>query len=632
MIFHKNSCKPVIRAACALLLAAGLVAFPQLPARADTTITVDTFTDGPDSNTADGICWDGVDGCSLRAAIQQAFGTSTALNPVKILFGSSISGGTITLQAAYGLIDISGSYITVDGGTNNITISGASLSAGQSIFQISGSHNLLENLSISGSKWDGVQMGDFSGTGEGNANNLNGLYIFGSAASGVYISGSSSGGGSGNNIYNSRIGANASSNLCATQVNNALYGVVIKNGADNSMMVNNRIVCSGYDGIYIEGPGSNNIQIWGDFIGAYGANYASGNGGSGIWDHQNTNILIQNSVISRNSSYGILLDGTTGGEVNGNMIGTNEAGSSAYPNGRDGILITNASSNINIGSPTDISKRNIISGNSWCGITIEGGSTHNHLDGNYIGLGDNGTTAIPNGYAGVAVFNSNANYISSNGTVTAAQFISANTREGIYTSNVGAVWVNAMTYIGVAADLISARGNGLEGIKLDDNTTNGRIYPGKVMYNGLAGIAVVGDSSTGNDIVPVISAYNGGLAIDLGNDGFTSNGSHTPPPGPENWMEYPTVNMMGGDGFSGIACANCFVDIYRAIGTPNASGGGGTKILSVMASADGDFNFTFPYGVQAITMKACSLTYNCSEFSPKVNNPHRYLFLPLVKK
>lgn len=81
---------------------------------------VNVVTDGPDSNHFDGTCYDGVAGCTLRAALDQAGhdgGTTT------ITFSSSIAGSTIDL-ISYGPILWDGSNITVDGGSNNITISG----------------------------------------------------------------------------------------------------------------------------------------------------------------------------------------------------------------------------------------------------------------------------------------------------------------------------------------------------------------------------------------------------------------------------------------------------------------------------------------------------------------------------
>src|SRR5713226_6423997 len=69
----------VLHGAAKALLALALAAAALGPAagaprmaHASGPYVVDTPTDGPDTNLADGTCDNGVDGCSLRAAIQQA--------------------------------------------------------------------------------------------------------------------------------------------------------------------------------------------------------------------------------------------------------------------------------------------------------------------------------------------------------------------------------------------------------------------------------------------------------------------------------------------------------------------------------------------------------------------------------
>ena len=137
--------KRSVHCICVLILVLTLVgSFRTVPVRADlTTFTVNTTTDAHDSNISDGICYDGVDGCSLRAAIEQAFSVSYSANPVSILFWEGIAG---TLNLTLGPLNWAASYVTLDGGIHGMFISGAGLSAGQSILTISGSYNTLMNL------------------------------------------------------------------------------------------------------------------------------------------------------------------------------------------------------------------------------------------------------------------------------------------------------------------------------------------------------------------------------------------------------------------------------------------------------------------------------------------------------
>jgi len=213
------------------------------------------------------------------------------------------------------------------------------------------------------------------------------------------------------------------------------------------------------------------------------------------------------------------------------------------------------------------------------------------------------------------------------------QFISGNTREGVYAVNTSYLIVNRATLIGVAGNGITPVGNGLEGIKLDSGTTHSFIYPGKVMYNGAAGIAVLGNDSVGNDLEPATISANAGLAIDLGNDGHTANGAHSPP-GPNNWINYPVVTGTSSAGFSGSTCPNCMLVFYEALGNPISNSGGGSFLSSAYADGSGAFTFTFPPGVSAVSLQACdAIIYSCSEMSSSVTQtapPGHRIFLPLV--
>jgi hypothetical protein len=79
-----------------------------------------------------------------------------------------------------------------------------------------------------------------------------------------------------------------------------------------------------------------------------------------------------------------------GGFVSGSRIGTNAAGTSAIPNGLAGVNIAHGSPTVSVG---------VISGNNGGGIRVSGGGTA-FIFGNKIGVGDDGVTAIPNANGG----------------------------------------------------------------------------------------------------------------------------------------------------------------------------------------------------------------------------------------
>src|SRR5581483_3739568 len=119
-------------------------------------------------------------------------------------------------------------------------------------------------------------------------------------------------------------------------------------------------------------------------------------------------------VINRFSGSGIVLTGTgaTGDVSQGNFVGTDASGLSALANLTNGVSII-AGAHGNVIGGTTASARNVISGNAngsgtSSGVNVsDSGTTANVIEGNYIGVGSDGSTAVGNGY-GVSVINAAA--------------------------------------------------------------------------------------------------------------------------------------------------------------------------------------------------------------------------------
>jgi hypothetical protein len=144
-----------------------------------------------------------------------------------------------------------------------------------------------------------------------------------------------------------------------------------------------------------------------------------------------------------------------------------------------------------------------------------------------------------------------------------------------------------------------------------------------VRYNGATGIAVTGASANNNRVQPLIDRDDGGLPIDLNDDGFTPNDPGDADSGPNGLLNYPVITATSGSVISGTTCANCTVFVYQRYGDPTANMGGaqfsgGTGV----ANGAGDFALTLPSGltVLQVTLQTCqspcNLTSNTSEFSP----------------
>jgi CSLREA domain-containing protein len=636
----------------ALLLVFSLVLFGPGTISSQAAPTTPTFTVNTDADynpgANDSACASGPSGtCGLREAIQEA----NALTGTKLInFSSDMAGQVIHLNSTYGgPLTLTGDHITISGYSlsSYVTLDAWNLSANSNLFEVQGNYNTIQSLKLWGWWPDATRNPDqdhghgvriYDSTNGGNAHNnyLNTLFIYNFEHDGVLISGDSGGGGNYNQVLYSLIGASGSDVTSCYYQGNGGEGVEIANGASTNFIAENTIICNVNSGVWLDGETGGTIsetEIEENKIGTNGT-LDLGNGLAGIADFNTHNTLINFNVISGNGNDGIWIKGSISGSIGGNKIGVDEDGNTAIPNDYDGIVFTDGANNCNVGSQTLVARRNIFSGNLRCGVQIDSGAHNIYLDGNYIGLGgSDGMVDIPNGLAGVCLFNATNSSLSSP-DASVNQYISGNTREGVYTTN-SSIEINPATYIGVAGDGSTPAGNMLEGIKLDTGTTGSVVHPGKVQYNGAAGIAILGDSSTGNDLKPLLIGSNNGLPIDLGDDGHTANGSHSPP-GPNNWIGYPEVNLTIAGGFTGIACTGCLVRFYEPILDPVDTYGGGTYLPDLDLYADsptGDFSFTFPVGLEAVSMIACDGTsHDCSEMSPSVTNTTKYLFLPLIRR
>jgi hypothetical protein len=261
--------------------------------------------------------------------------------------------------------------------------------------------------------------------------------------------------------------------------------------------------------------------------------------------------------------------------------------------------------------------------------------------GNYIGTTSDGTGAAGNGDAGVLVSDNSDQvtiqsnriaYNASGGVIVYGTNISviSNTLSANYRGLVssGSTQFIVGNKIGTSPDGLLPLPNTREGILISGGSAR-NLASNTVAYNGAAGIAVTGGLTHAaihnNDIY-----RNGGLPIDLGNDGPTLNGSHLAgASGPNNWLWYPVVTAFSGSVVTGTACFNCDVFIFKAIGNPAAPGGGGISELVVSANGTGKWSVNLPNGLTRfdVTFTALDFGGNTSEMSPRGQ-----LLLPLIMR
>ena len=305
-----------------------------------------------------------------------------------------------------------------------------------------------------------------------------------------------------------------------------LSGVLLISGASNNIISDNVISGNTDNGVSIRRGSTANL-IFANHIGTNtdGSN-GIGNGLNGV-TIEGSNNTVNSNIISGNNR-GVLIAKTDSGAgagdateniIKNNKIGTNEDGSAAIPNIVSGISLTGGAFNNRIGGAVEFDG-NLVSGNgdgdgtngrgiiiytalNTDGLTQE--SPHeNKVLGNFVGINENHTAALPNTRSGIAIIESPGNIIGSNESQFARNVVGGNLLNGIAVTGSTAVGNRIdYNYVGVTPEGI-AIGNNPDGINIDG-------APQTIIgFNNICG-------NTGNGIA--VSNLNGGnLKISAPND------------------------------------------------------------------------------------------------------------------
>ncbi len=398
--------------------------------------------------------------------------------PVIVLNGSNAGATTIGLNLTpkatgstiegLAIVGFGGGGILVNGGRNDtITAddlgvtetSTAASGNGFGITLLNGAHNnTISRNVISGNIGDGVVLsgsGTLGNVVAGNSIGLNrantaalpngGIGVFLSSATQNTIGGTSIearnvisenetdgvhlNGGTGNVVIGDLIGVNGAGTAA---VANQGHGLVITNGATantiGGLLAGTHNVISGNldNGVELSGSTTIGNVIEGNEIGINPAGTSAlPNGSNGVLiltASQNTiggSIAAAGNVLSGNAGDGLNIDGGTFNVVSGNEIGTDITGKLALPN-VSGVYAS-AAATANILGGTIPGERNVISGNSQSGVDLtDSGTSSNLVEGNEIGVNADGTLSLPNGGNGVVVASgATANILG--GTISGAQ-------------------------------------------------------------------------------------------------------------------------------------------------------------------------------------------------------------------
>jgi hypothetical protein len=508
-------------------------------------------------------------------------GSGTSGNIVESNFIGTNAAGTADLGNATGiLIRLGASGNTIGGiltGAGNV-ISG-NLGDGVDIFDSGTSGNVVEGNTVgtnaagtaaipnvTGLKSAlGATNNTFGGT-SGAARNVIAGNVFGVGIDTI--------GTSGNLVEGNLIGTNAAGAVIANGVGiaidhgasgNTIGGIVA--GAGNLISGSSNSGTTSGAGVDIEDKATGNV-VEGNFIGTsadgstavpnfYGvliASGASGNTIGGITPGAG-NVISGNSDPGFGNGVRIEDSGTTGNVVEGNLIGTNAAGTAAVPNYEDVVIVFGATNNT-IGG-TVAGAGNVISGTTDAGVIISrSGTTGNVVEGNLIGTNAAGTAAIPNPTGIFIRFGATGNTIG--GTAPGSgNTISGNTTVGINILSSGTSGnVVDGNLIGTNAAGTAALANAI-GVEISAaasaNTVGGTSASARNLISGnVEGLVISGSGTTGN---LVEGNYVGTNAAGTGALANTEDGIEVLFDGGNNTIGGTTAgagNVLSGNGRAGI--------------------------------------------------------------------------------
>ncbi len=430
------------------------------------------------------------------------------------------------------------------------------------------------NLTFPGNGSNGILIENSPLTGTSSSNSIDNNYIGGNNGNGVSLMGD---GVSQNTLIQNLIGwggyiyFNDGPHIEPTPASNMLDGVSISDGANNNIIGGTGLTLTkSVNGVTVTVNGAGNV--------------------------------ISNNLLSGIEIGGV---GTTGNQVQGNLIGTDTDGIKPLPNGNFGVTITNGATNNLIGGTGSVAVKtgqgNVISGHSHGGVLLAGaGSNSNQLEGNFIGTDYTGTTALSN-LVGVEIEQS-ASMNTVGGGSGLGNLISGNITSGVLiagTSTTGNLISNSR--IGTDVSGTSALGNMGDGIVIKDGASSNSVGGvssiitntalGNLISGNLGNGVLIEGPGTGNNKVQgnnigtnvlgnkAIANQGDGVLLLLSGTGNLIGGSSTP---------FVRVrNLISGNSVAGVGIV--FSDAGNVVqGNYIGTNAAGTARLSISGGNFGD--------------------------------------------
>jgi parallel beta-helix repeat protein len=473
-------------------------------------------------------------------------------------YGIVITGPANMIQGNYIGADVTGAAVLANGragvfviGTRDNIIGGTAAGAGNLIsgngeqgvlLQGSTTTTIQGNLigtdvtgaAALGNRFIGIDLEQSSGNTIGGTSAAARNVISANGLDGVFLSLSYS-----NLVQGNYIGTNAAGTAALGNGDGGVVVVAADVTTGNTIGgtvagAGNLISGNAVDGVFIASSGN---VVQGNTIGTNAAGTAAlGNHGSGVHifglGSRSNNLIGGTAAGAGNLISGNLGDGVQfiyGGQnfVEGNLIGTNAAGTAALGNGAYGVELRSSSNNaIGVAGGGNVISANHLDG-VFLGLQVADSSettSGNVLQGNRIGTNAAGTAALGNAGNGVHGYLVAANTIG--GTTAATRnVISGNQLSGILFDNSGRNVVEG-NYIGTAAAGSAALANVRHGVELLGSSSNtiggtdsgaGNLVSGNHLDGVFIGVASNGASANNNVLQGNYIGTNVTGSVPLGN-------------------------------------------------------------------------------------------------------------------
>ena len=323
----------------------------------------------------------------------------------------------------------------------------------------------------------------------------------------------------------------------------------------------------------------------------------------------------ERNIICASGRAGIRIEGTgtNNNTVKGNYIGLGVDGETVLANGESGIWLSIGAAYNSIGGEED-GAGNVISGNQSSGIQMRYANEFNSISGNLVGTNATATELRPNAHNGIYFFGSASNGYPQNNIIGPDNIIIANGNERAE-ENLNSTWA-AIRMDSSGTSNNSILGNYLgtnpqgtlaseynSGVIIASGSHHNTIGPDNIIAeNKKYGVWVRDENSLCNHITQNLIYHNESGAIYLQNGGNAM-------------LEKPIILTADETGFSGTTISSGTVEVFNGNNQANI------YLNTVMTDENGDFSWSGSMNAPYISATVTDADGNTSMLSESMSLP-----------